>query len=326
MSEPKSSASKQLGTVAASEELIYDLYISLRWKINDWAKVTEQTAQARMGYIGQHLVSVVTGYKGGKSGARGRDLVLPDNKSGEIKTCYRVDQLGKCLNCGAGVASIESQCASCGSTEIDRKDDSKWLIGIRNDQEFEEILDPSKYYLVLFDFADKNKPTDVRANIWVVEPMIPGFAFCMVDYYLEIRSKSSSKAPFNLWPYLPKFELMRPMLIYSSLITDTVKTEIFPGRDNPQVYPLSPLATFARSRNVTPEAIDHFANWLGVKFRESDTKAERLAILDTHRSKVPIESFVDHLADAVYWPRISQHVAQLPARLRTEIKKIKKSL
>lgn len=60
-----------LGTIEASEALIKDLYIDLRAKVNAWSKITQQTPQARMGYVGQHLVSVVTGYPGGKSGARG---------------------------------------------------------------------------------------------------------------------------------------------------------------------------------------------------------------------------------------------------------------
>ena len=42
-----------------------------------------------MGYIGQHLVSVVTGFPGGKSGARGYDLVMDNGHYGEIKTCYK---------------------------------------------------------------------------------------------------------------------------------------------------------------------------------------------------------------------------------------------
>lgn len=86
-----------------------------------------------MGYVGQHLVSVVTGYPGGKSGARGYDLVIDDERHGEIKTCYRVDQLGSCNACGAVVSSLETECAVCGSTSINRKDDSKWLIAIRNE-------------------------------------------------------------------------------------------------------------------------------------------------------------------------------------------------
>ena len=43
--------------------LINDLYLDLRRKVNYWSEITNQTPQARMGYIGQHLVSVVTGYK-----------------------------------------------------------------------------------------------------------------------------------------------------------------------------------------------------------------------------------------------------------------------
>ena len=55
-------------------------YIDLRAKVNAWSKITQQTPQARMGYVGQHLVSVVTGYPGGKSGARGYDLVIDDER------------------------------------------------------------------------------------------------------------------------------------------------------------------------------------------------------------------------------------------------------
>lgn len=95
-----------LGTIEASEALIKDLYIDLRAKVNAWSKITQQTPQARMGYVGQHLVSVVTGYPGGKSGARGYDLVIDDERHGEIKTCYRVDQLGSCNACGAVVSSF----------------------------------------------------------------------------------------------------------------------------------------------------------------------------------------------------------------------------
>lgn len=100
-----------LGTIEASEALIKDLYIDLRAKVNAWSKITQQTPQARMGYVGQHLVSVVTGYPGGKSGARGYDLVIDDERHGEIKTCYRVDQLGSCNACGAVVSSLETECA-----------------------------------------------------------------------------------------------------------------------------------------------------------------------------------------------------------------------
>ena len=97
----------ELGTAEASEALIKDLYIDLRAKVNAWSEITKQTPQARMGYIGQHLVSVVTGFPGGKSGARGYDLVTDNGHYGEIKTCYKVDQLGSCQKCGiSGLSQI----------------------------------------------------------------------------------------------------------------------------------------------------------------------------------------------------------------------------
>lgn len=170
-----------LGTIEASEALIKDLYIDLRAKVNAWSKITQQTPQARMGYVGQHLVSVVTGYPGGKSGARGYDLVIDDERHGEIKTCYRVDQLGSCNACGAVVSSLETECAVCRSTSINRKDDSKWLIAIRNNDEFAKLLDPYRYYFVLFEFEsiyDSNN-NDIIASIWEVDPKSKGFAYCM---------------------------------------------------------------------------------------------------------------------------------------------------
>ena len=45
-----------LGTIEASEALIKDLYIDLRAKVNAWSKITQQTPQARMGYVGQQLM------------------------------------------------------------------------------------------------------------------------------------------------------------------------------------------------------------------------------------------------------------------------------
>ena len=252
-------------TVEASEQLLNDLYISLRRVINEWALVTNQTAQARMGYVGQHLVSVVTGYPGGKSGARGRDLLLPGDDHAEIKTCYRVDQLGSCNDCAARVAGIELACPNCGSEDVKRNDDSKWLIGIRNDDEFASILDPTSYYLVLFDFVEANSRQSIRASIWRVNPKCPGFVLCMVDYYLNIRAKSSSRAPFNLWPFMLKFYLMRPILIYRSLISadDTIQTVRFPGRDAEIDESVLPLDAYAQARNLSSAKIERIARRLG---------------------------------------------------------------
>lgn len=312
-----------LGSLESSEELIRDLYIDLRRKVNYWSRITKQTAQARMGYIGQHLVSVATGFPGGRSGARGKDLVLQGAQFAEIKTCYRVDQLGKCSDCGTVVSSIELECSVCNSPHIQRNDDSKWLIGIQHEEEFAEILSPKFYFLVLFDFTSLQRPDTIRASIWRVDPLVPGFAYCMIDYFKNIKSASKSGAPFNLWPFQLKFELMRPVLIYQSFIRpdDTIDTVKFPGRDAEEVYPLSPLPTFSRSRNLTSVKVRNFAKELALKLPRTEKCVDLLtaAAEGISSRRIPEAIVVDMLAKCLYWPEIEEYVEGLPAQLRKRL-------
>ncbi len=338
--EPTPSRTRELGTVQGSELLLGELYVDLRRKIRAWSEVTRQTPQARMGYVGQHLVSVVTGYPGGRSGARGHDLELPDDQWAEIKTCYRVDQLGSCLTCGAPVSSIEFICPRCGGTKIVRKDDSKWLIGIRNDEEMSTLFDPVAYYLVLFDFSAAeaaevkaatgdgdvevvtDRPLDINARIWEVDPKHPGFALCMVDYYTNIRAKSVSKAPFNLWPYSLKFQLMNPLLIYHAVIRadDTVDTRVFPSTIGDAVrYPVAPFPAMRGSRrNLGDDKLRVFAT-------EHDVPpilgATRLQILDRLQAARGQHGWDDewlsrNLAELMYRGGIADSEGWLPSELR----------
>ena len=313
----------KLGTVEASEHLIYDLYIDLRRRVNSWASITHQTAQARMGYVGQHLVSTVTGYRGGRSGARGKDLILPDDKYAEIKTCYRVDQLGKCNNCNARVASIELSCPECGSENLQRNDDSKWLIGIRHEQEFSSILEPKYYYLVLFEFTNLNSPDTIQSSIWQVEPNVPGFALCMIDYYKNIRSASKSQAPFNLWPYQLKFDVMRPLLIYRSYITkdDNIITCLFPGRDKSLLHMLKPLNEYSRSQNLKKEKVLQFAEYMQCPVDNSSSKVKLLneiqAFIDETQPNP--HTVADNLAKALYQSGIQHHTSALPLQIHEKI-------
>ncbi len=311
----------KLGTVEASEQLIRDLYIDLKKKVNFWASKTNQTAQARMGYVGQHLVSVVTGYKGGKSGARGYDLVLPDHEYAEIKTCYRIDQLGKCNDCGAVVAGIEDSCTECGSENIQRKDDSKWLITIRNDEEFKKIIEPKYYYLVLFEFVDLSKPDVIQMSIFQVDPKRPGFAYCMIDYYLNIRAGSESKAPFNFWPYQLKFYLMNPSIIYQSIVTsdDKIETKIWP--DKPVSIPLQNLREYSRSTNLKITCLANFAESIGKKV---DFRLSKRAMLEEiqeyiEKNRMDPVFIADNLAKAMYLPNIEKYMRNLPNELVNKI-------
>ncbi len=318
---PSSDSRYRLGTIEASEAVLDDLYVSLRRAIAKWAAVTNQTPQARMGYIGQHLTSVVTGYPGGRSGARGRDLILPNGKSGEIKTCYRVDQLGSCKTCGHAVASIELACPNCGAAgvDIDRKDDSKWLITPKSEQELEALFEAEWFYLVLFDFADFADPRAINARIWQVDPRSPGFAFCMVDYFFNIRANSTSRAPFNLWPFSFKFGLLGGALIYWAVVheDDTIETLLFPGqRGHPEPIKLEPMTSYARSTALKDDALSATIGDLGLA-RAAD-KAGMLQIIETAREagEVDDQTLSEKLASNVYLPRIGPWLDRLPAALR----------
>ncbi len=178
--------------IEIANDLIKDLYIDLRKKVNYWSGITNQTPQARMGYIGQHLVSIVTGYPGGKSGARGYDLVIDGSDksniiSAEIKTCYRVDQLGKCNDCNNVVSSLEKNCAFCGSKNIKRNDDSKWLISMNQKDDLVLTFEPKYYYFVLFEFQDINNPENnnivaTNASLISLEDNFKSFCRCFKNF------------------------------------------------------------------------------------------------------------------------------------------------
>lgn len=311
----------ELGTVAASEAILRDLYIDLRRRLAAWAAVTLQTSQARMGYIGQHLTSVVTGYPGARTGARGRDLVLPEGNSAEIKTCTKVDQLGSCRTCRHAVASIELRCPNlaCQSTDIDRKDDSKWLLSPRSEDDLEDYFDEEWFFFVLFDFADLADPRQINVRIWRVDPRSRGFAYCMVDYVFNIRPNSASNASFNLWPGSVKFSMMSGSLIYSARINedDTITTMIFPGQVGaPEPIELHPLPNYASTTTLSVSAVRAAGSLLALDL--IGTKRVMLASLEGERQNRPIprEALVGSLLEGAYGPRIEHLRDYLPSEVR----------
>ncbi len=311
-----------LGTVAASEQLLRDLYIDLRAKVKRWSAVTRQTPQARMGYIGQHLVSVVTGYPGARTGARGRDLAISEQDSGEIKTCYRVDQLGSCKTCMAAVSSIEDICPACGSEDIDRKDDSKWLINIRSEEELARILDPLFYYFVLFelDSREPSNTSDIVVSIWQVDPKAKGFTYMLIDYYLNIRAFSTSKAPLDLWPYRIKFYMTNPTLIYRAVITpeDDIHTSVFPTLGNGFIDALPALPIYSHASTLKRETLVSCVQQIDPAHRVSSKNKEwLLSRMEEYRVQTGMNNaeVCDWLASTVYLPRLRPKAALIPANL-----------
>lgn len=319
MTADNETAAVGTATPEFANALLTDLYVRLRRDLQRWAMVTHQTPQARMGYVGQHLVSVVTGYPGGRSGARGDDLKLPNGRVGEIKCCYRVDQLGQCAACGAPVASIEHKCprSACQSDNISRKDDSKWLLGPKTETELRELFVPERYYFVLFEFEDIAEATDINVCIYEVDPKCLGFALAMIDYFFNIRAHSSSGAPFNLWPNSPKFLMMKPKLIYWSVIAtdDSIDTRIFPNVDPPRLVALGDLTQYAKASTFPESAIDRVAAMRGMSLTAATgiraavkRRSAKLEILQTHRENgawPSDEELADDFAKAVFADRLA---------------------
>lgn len=320
--------------IELANNLIKDLYIDLRKKVNYWSTITNQTPQARMGYIGQHLVSIVTGYPGGKSGARGYDLIIDTTnpqkiKYGEIKTCYRVDQLGKCLNCNNVVSSLEKKCSFCGSTKIKRNDDSKWLITMNQKNDLILTFEPEYYYFVLFEFQDINNQhnNNIVATIWKVKTDEPGFLFCLLDYYFNILSNSSSKAPFNMWPHMLKFHLTKPVKVYESIIyeDDTIETLIL-DNENEKEDELLDLLEYARSTNLDLTSIKEIYNLLGLDLPISDSKVVLLNKLNDYRRNINNSKLADIISYALYYKRIFPHYDKFPDEIKEKFNNATKKI
>src|SRR3990167_875674 len=127
------------------KQLLNELVLQPR--INDikWSKITKQTPNIKIGYPGQHLASLITGMTGERTGARGNDLI----DGSEVKSCSRIDQLDLCSDCKSPVARHEEKCSNCGSSNISRKNDSKWLFSIKNEDELNFLLHGVKRVLLV---------------------------------------------------------------------------------------------------------------------------------------------------------------------------------
>ena len=204
--------------------LLTDLVLRPRLKAIEWSQITKQTPNIKIGYPGQHLASLITGMEGERTGARGNDLV----DGSEVKSCSRIDQLDKCGNaeCGAPVARLEIQCSTCGSKEIKRNNDSKWLFTIRSEGDLETLVRRvPRIVLVLGDYPDFAGRNFERIRfqafeIWPRHPRNARFAEIMTNYYKNIYLKHKDKdaaktpAPKNFWPDQYQFYVCNPIRIF----------------------------------------------------------------------------------------------------------------
>lgn len=233
-------------------KMLMELILLPRRDLVKWAKFTKQTPNIRIGYPGQHLASLVTGVEGARTGARGHDLI----DGSEVKSCSRVDQLDKCMDCKAAVARLETICPECSSMNITRNNDSKWLFTVRSDEELATLLDDvPRVVLILSDYPyfDKEDWTGLRFQVFEIWPQHQRhehFRTIMKNYLLNIyyphieRSPTRTPAPKNLWPDSFQFYMCNPVRTFHCIASDATS--------DPRVDILEYVEPMADRRTVKP--------------------------------------------------------------------------
>ncbi len=211
--------------LAKIERFIADIIISPRHSLRSWAAITKQTPAAKIGYIGQHLASLITGVPGTGSGARGDDLA----DGSEVKSCNKVDQVDKCKNCGARVLRMEDKCSVCGSKDIARKDDSKWLFSVRDRHELLQYFTLDRVILLLMDYPgfDNGDYSDIRITAFEVYPKdkrMRLFKWLLANHYFNMYvpklNKNEKTNPMNLHPWSFQFYKCNPIKTFECTIKD----------------------------------------------------------------------------------------------------------
>lgn len=218
-------------------QLLDELVLFPRVKAIDWSRITKQTPNMKVGYPGQHLASLITGIEGARTGARGDDL----KDGSEVKSCSRVDQLDSCKDCDHRVLRIEDCCPHCGSTNLKRMDDSKWLFAIKSEEELELLTQRiERVFLTIADYPEfsKGKFETLRFQafeIWNGHDRHRHFKALMENYYRKIflehirKNPNKTPAPKNFWPYSYQFYLCNPVKVFEAIVTNansTPKTSI----------------------------------------------------------------------------------------------------
>lgn len=205
------------------KRFIEEVIIRPKSVLRKWSEVTRQTPAFKIGYVGQHLASLITGVQGTSTGARGDDLA--DHT--EVKSCNKIDQSDKCRSCGGRVMRYENKCGVCGSTDIDRKDDSKWLFSVRSEEELNQYLKMQRILLLLFDYPgfDQADFSDMRISAYEIYPYMKEgevFRSLITNHYRNIylpKTRVNNKAnPMNLHPFGIQFYKCHPHIVFQATI------------------------------------------------------------------------------------------------------------
>ena len=242
-----------------------DLVLRPRRDLAKWAAITKQTPNVKIGYPSQHLASLVTGVEGARSAARGHDLC----DRSEVKSCSRLDQLDKCNDCRAAVSRTENRCPSCGSADIRRNNDSKWLLSVKSQQELDVLLDETPRIVFIlsdypnFDSDDWGRIRIQAFEIWPSAQRHANFSRLMSSYFNNIylphieMNPQKTPAPKNFWPYSFQFYMCNPVRTFHCTVDDAlgefqvqVLEYVDPARDRADIEPVPMPVSVLRSDEV----------------------------------------------------------------------------
>lgn len=113
-----------------------------QWRqLQQWNKVTQQTAQIDFGYLAQHIASIISGIKG--MGQRGKGNDLEDGS--EVKS------------------------ASC----LDAEDTPRWNnvnCGKKSEDEIRAVLDSTPYFFFVLIDTTERYGSILRCRLWSIRP------------------------------------------------------------------------------------------------------------------------------------------------------------
>lgn len=126
---------------ALAKSFIENVVLAQYRQLTGWQEVTQQTSQIDSGYLGQHLVSLVSGTLGRGRGSRGKGFDLADGS--EIK-----------------VAS------TLGAIDVPRWNHTSF----GNPKNVDAYLKNPHIYFLLFDTTQREAEFPLRIRIWRVAP------------------------------------------------------------------------------------------------------------------------------------------------------------
>lgn len=149
-----------------AKSFIEDAVIGQYRQLVRWQHITGQSAQIDSGYLGQHLVSLVSGKAGRGPGSRGKGADLDDGS--EIKIASTLGGVDK----------------------------PRWNNKLNTSGAVATYLRNPAIYFGLFDTLDKGEDYPVRVRVWIIEPPTDA-EFCNV---VQAWASKQTSGNFQLHP------------------------------------------------------------------------------------------------------------------------------